>query len=363
MRLLKNVLFFTTLSFLFFSCQKEVSFEFGKGSSGPAEWEFKEAGKLFKGTMDIASIVPGAVKKLQLTGISVDGDTLTIEVLGSNIIKGVYKTPTVLFSYTKKGTGKRLYANDFAATDKFLLTITSIDTNAAVSGTFNGEVQDTANAIKIITAGKFTAKFKASTTTPSTPGSGDYFPTTANSNWTYQRGTNPDDTSTVLRTGISQTFGGKSYSVFLNDGGIGIDTTRYRKAGGSYYEYISADQAVGLTFGNPVAVEYIFLKDNVAVGSNWETVINNSVGGFPVAVKIRTRIIEKVASATVGAQTYSDVIKSKTDILYTMAGTNFTVGSTEGWYAKGKGLIKRIETDAITATPPDVYDVTRMQVY
>lgn len=142
------------------SCKKEKSLEGGNGgSSGPAAWEFKEGASLFKGPMDTAYYSNlGGVTALVLEGSSSSNpqEAFYMEIFGTSITTGTYATPTVFFEYSSGGT--ILYTNDPLAINKFSVTISSID-SAGVSGTFTGEVKDTAGNVKVITDGKFAAKF------------------------------------------------------------------------------------------------------------------------------------------------------------------------------------------------------------
>lgn len=139
------------------SCQKEVSFENGNGGPlGPAAWEFKEGASSFRGPVDTAyySSTAGGTS-LTLEGVSSDqqGD-FYLEITGASIITGTYATPAVVFEYFSNGA--LLYSNDPQAAGKFTVTISKID-DKEVTGTFTGEVKDTAGNIKMITDGKFTA--------------------------------------------------------------------------------------------------------------------------------------------------------------------------------------------------------------
>lgn len=151
------------------SCKKEKSLENGNGGPlGPEAWEFKE-GASFKGPIDTAYYSTlGGVTSLILEGVSTDlKDDFYLEILGGSITAGTYATPTVVFEYYSNGA--LLYHNDPAELNKFSVTITEID-GSGVSGTFSGEVKDSAGNVKNITDGKFTGKFI--TVPPPPPGTG-----------------------------------------------------------------------------------------------------------------------------------------------------------------------------------------------
>lgn len=141
------------------SCQKEKSLEGGNGGPlGPEAWEFKEGASQFKGPIDTAYYSnSGGVTALVLEGYSTDQqDAFYMEIFGTSITTGTYSTPAVFFEYSSGGT--ILYSNDPQAVNKFSVTITKVD-STGVTGTFTGEVIDTSGNVKVITEGKFAAKF------------------------------------------------------------------------------------------------------------------------------------------------------------------------------------------------------------
>jgi hypothetical protein len=168
MTLLRKLLAFSTLLILFFSCQKELSLENGGETGGEFQWEFKEAALEFKGPIDTAYIDASAgLEALSIEGVSSDGTgSIILQVFGNPLSATTYKTPNVVFEYASNGTVE--YLNDLSATDKFSVTISSID-SVSVSGTFSGEVEDKQGNVKTISEGKFTAKFKKTTTPPPAP--------------------------------------------------------------------------------------------------------------------------------------------------------------------------------------------------
>lgn len=151
---------------LFYSCQKEKSFETGGGGAVKTDWEFKED-KVYKGKVDTAYIEDfgTSVKSLFLEGTSSDGkQTLSIQVIAFDPTAAAsYSSPQVLFQFLSSTAS--LYANDPTSTGDFTVIITKIDATS-VTGTFTGKVKDTANAVKTIVDGKFSAKLKNTSTNP-----------------------------------------------------------------------------------------------------------------------------------------------------------------------------------------------------
>ena len=193
---------------------------------------------------------------------------------------------------------------------------------------------------------------------------GDYFPTTANSNWSYlYEGSTVDDTLYTLSTGNTKTFGANSYSLFKNKDAVSTDTSYYRKSTGVYYEYYPASLNV-FGFDNPAAVEYVFLKDNVPQGSVFETPLSGTISGISVTGKIQGTILEKAVPATVSGITYPDVIKVRLSYVFVAGPLPQEVYRVEQWFAKNKGLIKFIDYTAPPFTQPaDVLNATRVQVF
>lgn len=149
------------------ACKKDKSFESGEAPTGAHAWEFKQDVHAFKGPLDTAFFQNnGSVNSLVMEGTSTDQTgTFHLEIIGANIVAGVYATPSVILEYFSNGD--LLYNNDPAATGKFTVTITSID-SAHVLGIFSGEVLDTTGAIVNMIDGKFSAAIRASDAAPPT---------------------------------------------------------------------------------------------------------------------------------------------------------------------------------------------------
>lgn len=147
------------------ACKKEKSFESGEALTGALAWEFRQDANTFKGPLDTAFYQnSGSGNSLVMEGFSTDlTGTFHLEILGANIVAGVYATPSVVFEYFSNGD--LLYSNDQAAAGKFTVTITSID-SAQVLGIFSGEVIDSAGAIVNVIDGKFAAALRDSDVVP-----------------------------------------------------------------------------------------------------------------------------------------------------------------------------------------------------
>lgn len=461
MKYLQRLIGLLVISAAIFSCQKEYSVETPAGASANGQWEFKEAGVLFKGTIDTVSVdTINTYTFFTLVGRSSDGGAqMTLQVFGKDLKPGTYKTPFSLFAYIKGAT--TVYQTDQAATDSFTIVITKADSTGIV-GTFRGKASG-----KEIVDGKFSAPFKTSApVTPTTkdsgqavlwskagcgggtstspitvtvngktgqitkffaaepttcdpPGSyfiklpvgtyqwvakcasdsvtgaltitkggctktevnfsatpvptGDYFPMTTASNWTYlYESSTPDDTLFTFSLGNTKTFGGKIYNMFTNTDGQNKDTSYYRKAGNSYYEYVFAtsekDSASGITLAFP-AYEYTFLVDNLTANQTFSNTYSGTATSpaipIPAAITAsdKTTILVTGATVTVSGKTYTNVIKTKTIYSFTAGGTTNDIYGVEQWFSKGVGLIKYIDYTAAPFTTPDyIKNITRYVV-
>jgi hypothetical protein len=189
----------------------------------------------------------------------------------------------------------------------------------------------------------------------------DYFPLSVGSNWTYTSSDpNASAADTVLSTstGTTATIETNAYSVFTREQSVVTDSAFFRKASSDYIEYGDLDVA-GITTGI-TPTSYIFLKDNVAVGTEWES---PEAGAFidtvGVKIKLQLSIAEKNVNVQIGNLIYKNVIKVRATEFVLMPGTPYApVVTYESWYAKGIGLIN------ITAPAPVYgYTVDHYQVF
>lgn len=166
MKYLQRLCILLTISLAVFSCQKEYSVENNGGNtSASAQWSFTEGSAQFKGPVDTVAIdTVGGYKFLTLNGHSTDNkDQITLQVFGSDVKAGTYKTPFSLFAYLRNGNV--LYQTNQTAIDSFTIVITRLD-STGISGTFSGKAYDSAKNYKTIVDGKFSSVFKVSTPIP-----------------------------------------------------------------------------------------------------------------------------------------------------------------------------------------------------
>ena len=172
--------------------------------------------------------------------------------------------------------------------------------------------------------------------------SADYFPTTDSSNWTYEFDQTAGDTvrATVAKT--DTTIAGNTYRTFV----FSPDdyNSFYRKGGGLYYEYGNLVENLNIqTIGTITdSVDYIFLKDNVPVGSTWESPeVNAAVASVPGKLKILFTIEGKDVQ-DIGTTINDSVIQVKREYMFAPGGSAaFQPVATGSFsYAKNIGFVK-----------------------
>jgi len=206
------------------------------------------------------------------------------------------------------------------------------------------------------------------TVTPAAPP--DYFPRTQNSNWSYEYDNAPDD-SLLLYSQGTVTQAGNSYNIFwYNDGFSPVDTFGYyRRSGADYFEY--GDMSYGI-LDNPYRGEFIFLKDNLAASSTWNS--NQFSGDYTdqmgvtgtITLRWQFTIMQQnqtvsVTSST-GTVSYTNVIEVKQEMRQLVGATWELVAYFSNFYARDKGLVKQDlfdNTNAIITSS----EVRRLIVY
>jgi hypothetical protein len=181
--------------------------------------------------------------------------------------------------------------------------------------------------------------------------SSDYFPRTVGSNWSYE---NDDDaTDSLYRNVVSQTLtvNGNPYAIFMGKDGVAPDpdsTGYYRKSGNDYIEWIDMADYIGFDQPNSQWTDYIILKENAPVGTEWTTSgFSGNVQGTPYTVRLRYKIDQVNASTTfttsTGSATYQNIIVVKEEADVLIGGNWVSLTSSGGYgksyYAKGIGLV------------------------
>lgn len=172
---------------------------------------------------------------------------------------------------------------------------------------------------------------------PNPPAEDTYINATAGSTWNYHEinsssGAPKNSDYTVTSSSKDTTINSRTYHVYNYSYG---GSQYLAISGHEYYQYDSISGGLGQIF------ERLYLKDNVAVGTNWMQNISVSVPGlpFPVPVTITNTIAEKGIAKTVNGNNYTDVIHVSTSISSTSIPTGLT-SDIHAYYAKKYGLIE-----------------------
>lgn len=174
---------------------------------------------------------------------------------------------------------------------------------------------------------------------PGVAPSGDYFPLTLNTNWTYGLEGTPGDSIFTKVVSYSPSIAGNTYQTLtqaVDATSTPDDSTYFRKPGGDYYQYLDFSKL--FQFDQPVTGEFIFLKDNVALNTTWQTPnITGTVGGVAFSGYIKMTLIAKAVPVTLGNFNFPDVIKMKYELF--MTGAPIVLQTQERWFAKNVGEI------------------------
>ncbi len=190
---------------------------------------------------------------------------------------------------------------------------------------------------------------------PGVAPSGDYFPTTLNSNWTYNLiGGTSSDSVQIMVINYLPSFIGNTYSTFTADlvppSGI-PDSSYYRKPGGDYYQYV--DYSNFVPFDQPVIGEFVFLKDNVPMGTTWQSpTVAGNIAGLPFSGYIQMTLLEKAVPVTIATFNFPDVIKVKYEFFIT--GSPVPIETDQRWFARNVGEVHFDYDDGVNAAGYDV---------
>ncbi len=221
-----------------------------------------------------------------------------------------------------------------------------------------------------VTGGTGTCTFPLTVTSAAVP---DYFPRTANSNWSYDFDGDADDSALIFVSPATKVINTNTYNLFFYNDGTGVDSFGYyRRVGPDYFEWIDMGSYVGLD--NPYWMEWTFLKDNLAAGGTWTSAqftgpFTDPTSGTTVTVTLRWEFsitqkdVTVVVTPASGTPTsYANTIRVKQE-LKQLVGTNWVlVAYFDSYYARDKGLIKQDLFDA-TNTVQYEQNVRRLVVY
>jgi hypothetical protein len=299
---------------------------------------------------------PGACAPITVNGTYTQGVALTpsntVQVQVNVTTPGAYSitTNTVSgFSFSASG--------NFAATGTQTVTLNGTGTPSA-SGTINFTV----------TFGSSTCTFSVTVAAPVI----DYFPRTANSNWSYEFDDDPTDSLLVYALANTITALGNTYTIFMQRDGVLPEPDSsgyYRKAGGNYHRYVNLQTYFG--FDNPQWVDFIFLKDDQPAGHTWTTAAySGTIGGTPFMLRIKFTIVQKDVTVPVTTSTgtvnhpNTIVVDEKYEMFDGAAWIplDMTIGYFKDYYSRNVGWILD-EYIGPTGTLDAKMELRRFQVY
>ncbi len=202
----------------------------------------------------------------------------------------------------------------------------------------------------------------------------DYFPRTANNNWTYEIDDAATDTARFFSLPSVKNSNGYNYNIFMVSTGTTPDSAGYyRKSGADYFRYMDMGDFIG--FDQPLWAEYIFLKE-AAAGTNWKTAAYQgtvTIAPYPpqtLIIRFSNTVLAKDISVAVttstGTVNYSNVIvmEEKYERFESGAWVNISpvVGSLKRYYAKNIGMIK-YESISGTGSISALFELKRYQVF
>jgi hypothetical protein len=317
------------------------------GAGGPATFTLNATG-------GACSVTAPPAGNYVIGTASTSANTVSLSVNVTAI--GTYTvTSTTVQGITFSGTGT------LPATGAQTITLTATGTPLAPAGTVNISV----------TVGSTTCTFPVTITT--TPTVTDYFPRTANSNWSYEYDNVSDDSALVVATSQTHTAAGNSYTIF----GVTFDVTQgfdsagyYRKNGISYYRYTNLEDY--LNFDAPQYQEFIFIKDTTN-GATWVSPaagFTGAISGQAVTVRMKYTIMSrdqpKTFMTSLGSKTYQDVITVKEEYEVLQGGNWVLATSSAGYYldyySKNVGWIVSEAYNGAGAIQPGVMRMRRYTV-
>ncbi len=133
----------------------------------------------------------------------------------------------------------------------------------------------------------------------------DYFPRTAGSNWSYEIDDDAMDTVIYRARPGTETYVGNEFNIFEVKNTLlpaFVPLSGYRKDASNYYIYTDLQYWLGFDASQPV--EFLFLKDDAAVGNTWYSAeYSGTKGGTAVKVRMKFVITQKDVPVTVQTST------------------------------------------------------------
>lgn len=233
--------------------------------------------------------------------------------------------------------------------------------------TLTGSGTPTASGVQTfaVTVGSATCNFNitvAAGTAPP-PNTGDYFPRTVGSHWTYMFDGDPNDTLRVNVIPQTKSVSGNIYNIFMADDGLSVDTLGYyRKSGSDYFQWGDIGDEFG--FDNPLYAEVIMLKDNQAANYSWtSSSFAGTISGQAATLRKKYTITQKNATITSNGVQYPNTIAVKVEYQISAAGTWVSDPSyLVFFYTKNYGMTKFESHDA-TGAVDELLELVNYKVF
>lgn len=162
-----------------------------------------------------------------------------------------------------------------------------------------------------------------------------YLPLSKGSYWKYQikTGNETAEISKLIVLGIQKKINNKIYQTVQSVTDGDKDTVYYAQDKHNYYVYTNK----GMSDGDKVSMEILFLKDNASVGDTWVEPAGTADG---FRLRCYGKIINNNATVTCSGTTYKHVIHTYIEIRKPLLFTYIVVNRQDFYTAKGIGIIK-----------------------
>lgn len=173
------------------------------------------------------------------------------------------------------------------------------------------------------------------------PGQDAFINTTSGSTWTYHA---DNTTGGVVNS--------SDYMVTSTDKDTSVNSRKYHiysySYGGSQYlglsgnDYYQYDSIPGSSSLGGIAVERLYLKDNLSNGGTWKQDFTFQVTGVPIPIPltVSNKIAEKGISRTVNGIPYANVTHVSTSISSSFIPAASLTSAIDSYYAPKYGLIE-----------------------
>jgi hypothetical protein len=201
------------------------------------------------------------------------------------------------------------------------------------------------------------------TTNPPPPNTGDYFPRTVNSHWTYMWDKDPTDTMRFYVIPQTKVVSGNTFNIFLADDGSSVDTLGYfRKSGSDYFQW--GDVGFELDFDNPLYAEVTMLKDNQAANFSWtSSSFSGTISGQAFVARKKYTITQKNATTTSNGVQYPNTIVVKVEYQVQAGPTWISIPNYQlFYYTKNYGITKMESFDA-TGTLDETLELVSYKIF